>query len=122
MSTITNPPEMQEFWSPHGTLGSPLHGFQPQTTSVSNLRGLGLSTITHPPRIQETLRPPLHGLQHQSTIPHVPNRGGYGLSTYNLQPQIPELRALYGTSGPLLRELQPHLSFPTVFISIYIHY
>ena len=58
----------------------------------------------------------------QSTIPHVPNRGGYGLSTDNLQPQIPELRALYGTSGPLLRELQPHLSFPTVFINIYIYY
>ena len=35
MSTITNPPEMQEFWSPHGTLGRPLHGCQPQTTIPS---------------------------------------------------------------------------------------
>ena len=97
---------------------------QPQTTipSVSNLRGLGVSTITHPPRIQETPRPPLHGLQHQSTIPDVPNRGGYGLSTDTPQPQIPVLRASYGTSGPSLREKQPHLSFPTVFINIYIYY
>ena len=123
-TTVTHPPEMQEFWSPHGMLGRPLHGFQPQTTipSVSNLRGLGVSTITHLPRIQETPRPPLHGLQHQSTIPDVPNRGGYGLSTDTPQPQIPVLRASYGTSGPSLREKQPHLSFPTVFINIYIYY
>ena len=124
LSTVTHPPEMQEFCSPHGMLGRPLHGFQPQTTipSVSNLRGLGVSTITHPPRIQETPRPPLHGLQHQSTIPDVPIRGGYGLSTDTPQPQIPVLRASYGTSGPSLREKQPHLSFPTVFINIYIYY
>ena len=38
------------------------------------------------------------------------------------QPQIPVLRASYGTSGPSLREKQPHLSFPTVFINIYIYY
>ena len=71
MSTVTHPPEMREFCSPHETRGRPLHSFQPQTTipSVINLRGLGVSTITHLPRIQETLRPPLHGLQHQSTIP-----------------------------------------------------
>ena len=97
MSTVTNPPEMQEFWSPHETLGRPLHGFQPQTTIPSVSKD-------------------------SMDCPHVPNRGGYGLSTDNLQPQIPELRASYGTSAPLLRELQPHLSFPTVFINIYIYY
>ena len=49
MSTVAHPPEMQEFWSPHGTLGRPLRGLQPQTKIplASNLIGLGVSTITH---------------------------------------------------------------------------
>jgi len=108
MSAVTHPPEMQEFSSPYGTLRRPLHGLQPQTKipSASNFRGLGVSTITHPPR------PLLHGVQHHSTIPDVSNLGGYGLSTNTLQPQIPELRALYGTPSPSLRELQPHHTFP----------
>ena len=120
---ITHLPEMEEFWSSHGTPGRPLRRLQPLTTIplASNLRGMVVSTITHPPRIQETSRPPLHGLQHQSTIPDVPNRGGYGLSTDTPQPQISELGASYGTSGPSLSELQPHLSFPTVIINIYIY-
>ena len=108
MSTVTHPPEMQEFSAPHGTLRRPLHGLQPQTTiaSATNFRGLGVSTITHPPR------PLLHGVQHHSTIPDVPNLGGYGLSSDTLQPQIPELRASYGTPSPSLHELQPHHTFP----------
>ncbi|CAH3172278.1 unnamed protein product [Porites lobata] len=114
MSTVTHPSEMQEFCSPHGTLGRPMHGLQPQTTipSASNFRCLSVSTITHPPRIQETPSPALHGLRHQSTIPDIPNLGGYGLSTYTLQPQTPELRASYGTPSLSLRELQPHHTFP----------
>ena len=108
ISTFTHPPEMQEFCSPYGTLRRPLHGLQPQTTFN---RGLGVSTITHSLRIQEAPRPSLHGLQHQSTIPDVPNLAGYGLSTDTLQPQIPELHASYGTS-PSLRGLQPHHTFP----------
>ena len=108
MSTVTHPPEMQEFSAPHGTLRRPLHGLQPQTTipSASNFRGLGVSTITHPPR------PLLHGVQHHSTIPDIPNRGGYGLSNHTLQPQIPELRASNGTPSPSLPDLQPHRTFP----------
>ena len=106
MSTVTHPPQMLEFGSPHGSLRRPLHGLQPQTTipSASYLRWLGVSTITHPSRIQETPRPPRHGLQHQSTIPDVPNLGGYGLSADTLQPQTPELRASYGTPSPSLRD------------------
>ena len=108
MSTVTHSPEMPEFSSPHGTLGRPMHGLQPQTTipSASNFRGLGVSTITHPPR------PLLHGVQHHSTIPDVLNLGGYGLSTATLQPQTPELRTSYGTPSPSLHELQPHHTFP----------
>ena len=108
MSTITHPPEMQEFSSPHGTLRRPLHGLQSQTTIplASNLSGLGVSTITHPPR------PLLHGVQHHSTIPGVPNLGGYGLSTYTVPLQTPELRASYGTPSPSLREMQPRHTFP----------
>ena len=108
MSTVTHPPEMQEFSAPHGTLRRPLHGLQPQTTipSASNFRVLGVSTITHPPR------PLLHGVQHHSTIPDVPNLGGYGLSTDTLPLQAPELRASYGTPSPSLHELQPHHTFP----------
>ena len=49
--------------------------------------------------------------QCQSTIPDVPNRGGYGLSNHTLQPQIPELRASNGTPSPSLRDLQPHHTF-----------
>ncbi|XP_073255240.1 uncharacterized protein [Porites lutea] len=114
MSTFTHPPEMQGFCSPYGTLRRPLHGLQPQTTipSAFNLSGLGVSTITHPLRIQEAPTSSLHGLQHQSTIPDVPNLAGYGLSTDTLQPQIPELRASYGTPSPSLHELQPHHTFP----------
>ena len=113
MSTFTHPPEMQGFCSPYETLRRPLHGLQPQTAipSAFNLSGLGVSTITHPLRIQEALRPSLHGLQHQSTILDVPNLAGYGLSTDTLQPQIPELRASYGTPSPSLHELQPHHTF-----------
>ena len=51
-------------------------------------------------------------VQHQSTIPDVPNRGDYGLSTDTLQPQIPELRASNGTPSPSLRKVQPHNAFP----------
>ena len=107
-------PKCRNFCSPHGTLGRPMHGLQPQTTipSASNFRCLSVSTITHPPRIQETPSPALHGLRHQSTIPDIPNLGGYGLSTYTLQPQTPELRASYGTPSLSLRELQPHHTFP----------
>ena len=114
MSTFTHPPEMQEFCSPYGTLRRPLHGLQPQTTipSAFNLSGLVVSTITHPLRIREAPRPSLHGLQHQSTIPDFPNLAGYGLSTDTLQPQIPELRASYGTPSPSLQELQPHHTVP----------
>ena len=115
MSTFTHPPEMQEFCSPYGTLRRPLLGLQPQTTipSAFNLSGLGVSTITHPLRIREVPRSSLHGLQHQSTIADVPNLGGYGLSTDTLQPQIPELRASYGTPpSPSQHELQPHHTFP----------
>ena len=114
MSTVTHPPEMQEFCSPYGTLRRPLCGLQPQATipSASNFSGLGMSTITHPLRIQETPRPQRHGLQHQSTIPDVPNLGGYSLLTDTLQPQIPELRASYGTQpSPSLREVQPYHTF-----------
>ncbi|XP_073255688.1 uncharacterized protein [Porites lutea] len=113
MSTFTHPPEMQGFCSPYETLRRPLHGLQPQTAipSAFNLSGLGVSTITHPLRIQEAPRPSLHGLQHQSTILDVPNLAGYGLSTDTLQPQIPELRASYGTPSPSLHELQPHHTF-----------
>ena len=114
MSTVTHSPEMQEFCSPHRALRRPLRGLQPQTKSLSasNLRGLGVSTITQPSRIQEMPRPPPHGLQHQSAIPDFPNLGGYGLSTDTLQPQIPELRSSYGTPSPSLHELQPHHTFP----------
>ena len=114
MSTFTHPPEMQGFCSPYGTLRRRLRGLQPQTTipSAFNLSSLGVSTITHPLRIQEAPRPSLHGLQHQSTIPDVPNLAGCGLSTDTLQPQIPELRASYGTPSPSLHELQPHHTFP----------
>ena len=114
MSTVTHSQEMLEFCSPHGVLRRPLRGLQPQTKSLSasNLRGLGVSTITQPSRIQEMPRPPPHGLQHQSAIPDFPNLGGYGLSTDTLQPQIPELRASYGTPSPSLHELQPHHTFP----------
>ena len=114
MSTVTHSPEMLEFCSPHGVLRRPLRGLQPQTKnlSASNLRGLGVSTITQPSRIQEMPRPPPHGLQHQSAIPDFLNLGGYGLSTDTLQPQIPELRASYGTPSPSLHELQPHHTFP----------
>ena len=114
MSTFTHPPQKQEFCSPYGTLRRPLHGLQPQTTipSASNFSSLGVSTITHPLRIQEAPRPSPHGLQHQSTIPDFPNLCGYGLSTDTLQPQIPELRASYGTPSPSLHELQPHHTFP----------
>ncbi|CAH3180421.1 unnamed protein product, partial [Porites evermanni] len=114
MSTFTHPPEMREFCPPYGTLRRPLHGLQPQTTipSASNFSSLGVSTITHPLRIQEAPRPPsLHGLQHQSTIPDVPNLAGYGLSTDTLPLQTPELHASYGTPSPSLRELQPHHTF-----------
>ena len=119
MSTFTHPPEMQEFCSPYGTLRRPLHGLQPQTTipSAFNLSGLGVSTITHPLRIREAPRPSFHGLQHQSTIPDVPNLPGYGLSTDTLHPQIPELRASYGTPSPSLHELQPHHTFPDAYLS-----
>ena len=108
MSTFTHPPQKQEFCSPYGTLRRPLHGLQPQTTipSAFNLSGLGVSTITYPPR------PLLHGVQHHSTIPDVPNLGGYGLSTDTLPLQTPELRASYGTPSPSLHELQPHHTFP----------
>ena len=109
MSTITHPPEMQEFSAPHGTLRRPLHGLQPQTTIpwASNFSGLGVSTITHPPR------PLLHGLQHHSTIPDVPNLGGFGLSSDTLPLQTPESRASYRTPPSLsLPELQPHHTFP----------
>ena len=51
-------------------------------------------------------------VQHQSTIPDVPNLGGHGLSTDTLQPQIPELRASYRTPSPSQRELQPHHTYP----------
>ena len=107
MSTFTHPPEMQEFCSPYGTLRRPLHGLQPQTTipSAFNLSGLGVSTITYPPR------PLLHGVQHHSTIPDVPNLGGYGLSTDTLPLQTPELRASHGKRSPSLHELQPHHTF-----------
>ena len=107
MSTFTHPPEMQEFCSPHGTLRRPLHGLQSQTTipSAFNLSGLGVSTITYPPR------PLLHGVQHHSTIPDVPNLGGYGLSTDTLPLQTPELRASHGKPSPSLHELQPHHTF-----------
>ena len=108
MSSFSHPPEMQEFCSPYETLRRPLHGLQPQTTipSAFNLSSLGVSTITHPLRIQEAPTPSLHGLQHQSTIPDVPNLAGCGLSTDTLQPQIPELRASYGTPSP-----SPHHTF-----------
>ena len=114
MSTVTHSPEMQEFCSPHRAPRRPLRGLQPQTKSLSasNLRGLGVSTITQPSRIQEMPRPPPHGLQHQSAIPDFLNLGGYGLSTDTLQPQIPELRSSYGTPSPSLHELQPHHTFP----------
>ena len=114
MSTLTHPPEMQEFCSLYGTLRRPLRGLQPQTTipSAFNLSGLGVSTITHPLRLQEAPRPSLHGLQHQSTIADVPNLAGYGVSTDTLQPQTPELRASYGMLSPSLHELQPHHTFP----------
>ena len=57
-------------------------------------------------------------------MPDVANRGGYGLSTDTLQPQIPVLRASNGTSGPSLRELQPHLLFINylLIINISIYY
>ena len=57
-------------------------------------------------------------------MPDVANRGGYGLSTNTLQPQIPVLRASNGTSGPSLRELQPHLLFINylLIINISIYY
>ena len=123
MSTVTHSPEMQEFCFPHGTLRRSLRELQPQTTipSASNVGGLGVSTITHPQRIQETPSPPLPGLRHQSTIPDVPNRGGYGLSTDTLQPQIPALRASYGTQpSPSLREVQPHHTFPDAsYLSVF---
>ena len=115
MFTVTHPSEMQESCSPHRTLRILPRGLQPQTAipSASNVGGLGVSTTTHPPRIQETPSPPRHGLRHQSTIPDVPICGGYGLSNHTHQPQIPELRASYGTSpSPSLRELQPHHTFP----------
>ena len=103
MSTVTHPPEMQEFSSPHGTLRRPLRGLQPQTTipSASNFSGLGLSTVTDPPR------PLLHGVQHHSTIADVPNLGVYGLATDTLPLQTPQLLASYGTPSQSLRELQP---------------
>ncbi|CAH3143352.1 unnamed protein product, partial [Porites evermanni] len=114
MSTFTHPPKKQEFCSPYEMLRRPLHGLQPQTTipSAFNLSGLGVSTVTHPLRIQEAPIPPLHGLQHQSTIADVPNLTGYGLSTDTLQPQIPGLRASYETPSPSLHEVQPHHTFP----------
>ena len=54
-------------------------------------------------------------------MPDVANLGGYGLSTDTLQPQIPVLRASYGTSGLSLSELQPHLLFISSLLIIYIY-
>ena len=133
MSTVTHPPQMLEFGSPHGTLRRPLHGLQPQTTipSASNVRGLGVSTITHQPRIQETPRPPRHGLQHQSTMPSAYNFRGLGVSTITHSPRpllhevqhlpgISEVSSSFETIRPPQYELQsqsvipgdPHLSDP----------
>ena len=58
--------------------------------------GSGMSTVTHPPEMQEccsphgTLRRPMHGLQPQTTIPSASNLRGLGVSTIAQQPRIQE--------------------------------
>ena len=104
MPTVTHPPEMQQFCSPHGTLGRPLYllqlvmVYQPTPFSITRLVWNAWSVTAW-----------------SATAPYISRRSylsGCGLSTVTHLPGISGRSSSFGTTRPPQYEQQPQSVIP----------